>query len=404
MSPTELPSKILVVDEDPTVSSSLQSQLAQHRISVFKALDVQSAHYLFNKNRFDVVMVEAEVNGVPGWQLIQNWRNHEFLEKRCTGFIVLAQNRGLESKKKLSEQYAAQFKDVEFSLKPIQESELLSLLSKAMATKERLLANYKRVLRASTRDIVQQKVVPTEVTKNVGNSNTIDRSERQQIHFYEKYGRWRECLEVTLRLLEKAPNDLELLNTACRMHLMMGNYSDAKNFLEKADGLAPHDIAQLRGLADLYLKTKEPLKSVERFKTLVNLTPHAPDLKFDAVRTIAEAGYEDQALKFCQENAQPAEVLRYYNNRGVLLAKVGKVDEALAEYERAIKIFPDYQRNYLIFFNMALAHLKRRSGDDVEKAKEYLRDAIKIEPTFDKAKTLLDSLRKPVKPATKQAI
>ena len=86
---SNLPKKILVVDDDLSVGQGLEQPMQAYGVSVSKAKDLQTALYLFNTQRFDVVLVEIEFKELPGLALVQKWRAHEIMEKRCTGFIMM---------------------------------------------------------------------------------------------------------------------------------------------------------------------------------------------------------------------------------------------------------------------------------------------------------------------------
>jgi tetratricopeptide (TPR) repeat protein len=147
-------------------------------------------------------------------------------------------------------------------------------------------------------------------------------------------------------------------------------------------------------MATLYLQTKEPQKSVEKFKELVKLKPESPDYKFEAFKKLYDAGYDEYAIAFGKEVAQPMEVVRHYNNKGVLLAKDGKVKEAIEEYTRALRFFPQFKENFRIYYNLALAHLQLKTAEDIKSAETFLKKALELEPTFEKAKASLTSLPK----------
>jgi tetratricopeptide (TPR) repeat protein len=88
------------------------------------------------------------------------------------------------------------------------------------------------------------------------------------------------------------------------------------------------------------------------------------------------------------------EVVRHYNNKGVLLAKDGKVKEAIEEYTRALRFFPEFKENFRIYYNLALAHLQLKTAEDIKSAETFLKRALELEPTFEKAKASLASLPK----------
>jgi tetratricopeptide (TPR) repeat protein len=384
------PTKILVVDDDPAVGSGVEQALAKHKINVVKAVDLESALYQFNQNKFDVVIVELDFGPLPGLALIQKWRSHEIQDKRLTGFIVAASSQRTTAQDGL----AREMSDIEIVTKPIREVQLLPLLSKALASKQRMVAFTDMKDRVIAPHIKAGHVDKAIEKAKQMIANLGDKARRMLIDIYENSSKYKDCLDSTLQMLETHSNDINLISTAGRMHMKLGNFAEAKPFLEKADQLAPQNIDRLNAMAAMYLQLKDPDKSVERFKELLKLNPEAPDYKFDVFKTLYDAGYDDHAVAFGKEVAQPMEIVRHYNNKGVLLAKEGKVAEALLEYQRSLKFYPKFKENFRIYYNMALAHIQLKTPDDLKKAEEYLKKTLELDPQFEKAKASLANLQK----------
>lgn len=53
----------------------------------------ETALYLFNNNSYALVIVEMAFPDLSGLIMIQQWRNHDVVEKRYAGYIVSAGNR-----------------------------------------------------------------------------------------------------------------------------------------------------------------------------------------------------------------------------------------------------------------------------------------------------------------------
>ena len=79
---------------------------------------------------------------------------------------------------------------------------------------------------------------------------------------------------------------------------------------------------------------------------------------------------------------------------GVVHIKSGEIDTSFEEYKRALALYPNNPKNYLIHFNIALAHLKNKgSHNRLESATEHLEKALAINPKYDKAIELLQKVR-----------
>jgi tetratricopeptide (TPR) repeat protein len=387
---SNLPTKILIIDDDPSVGTALENAMARHKITVVKASDLETALYKFNTERFEVVIVELEFGPLPGLALIQKWRAHDVFEKRNTGFIVAASSQRSAGQDNLT----SELSDIETITKPIKDIQLLSVLAKALGNKNKsqFFAEAKvRVIDPYLKQGHTQKAADkaTSMIPEVGN-----KAERLLLDIYETSDRFKDCLDTAVKMLITAPNDINLIGTAGRMHMKLGNFKEAKTYLEKADQLAPQNIERLNALASMYIQSKDPAKSVGVFKELIKLNPESPDYRFEAFKQLYDAGFDEQAVTLGKEVAKPMEIVRHYNNKGVMLSKDGMVAEALLEYKRALMFYPKFKDNFRIYYNMALAHMSLKTPDDLAQAKNFFTKALDLEPTFDKAKAGLANLLK----------
>jgi len=383
-----LPTKILVVDADPAVGNLCQLHLRKHNISVLTACDLSTALYHFNQNKFDVVLVEMNFRQLSGLAIIQKWRKHEFIEKRHTGFIVMLGSRRTSGQDELAFELA----DIEMSAKPIQEIQLLPLLARAVQSKKAM---------REFNEIKERAVMPSVKAGNIAKAlecvNKLipeygDRARRLILEVYESASCWAECLDVALKMLESNPKDVFLIGTVGRMYMKMGKVVLAKQYMEKADFIAPKNIERVSTLANIYLKTREPIKSAGKYKELIDLSPESPSLKFEAMKKIYDEGFSARAIDFGKQVSEPSEAIKHYNNKGVILSKEGKMTEAIEEYSQALRFFPNYKQNYLIFYNMALAYLKIGTARGSANARTCLQKCLELDPSFEKAKQKLNLL------------
>src|SRR5690606_10752602 len=107
-----------------------------------------------------------------------------------------------------------------------------------------------------------------------------------------------------------------------------------------------------------------------------------------------EKGYDKQAQEFGRKTTKPMDVIRHYNNKGVELSKNGDLHGAIREYERALQFYPQFKENYRIYYNIALAQIKLKEPESIQKAIENLKLCLDLMPDFDKAHKTLEALEK----------
>lgn len=390
MSQSNLPQKVLVVDDDAAVVTNIGETLGKLGIKTEKASSLETALYLFNQQRFEVALLEVEFSPLAGLALVQKWRKHESVDRQSTAFIMMTGNKVDDSNAALTKELG----DLETIVKPFSTVQILPYLARALVTRKRLAAYLElknKVLDyyVKTGDFEQaaaavQKQLP--VLGEKGLSLLYD--------LYEQGGKFNEALATMQPLLDKDPTNIVLLNTKGRLLMRLGRHAEAKEVLLKADEVAPMNIERINHLVTNYLQTKEPEKAVDRMKEVVGLSPEQPDLKFEMFSKLYDHGFDEHAVSFGKEAAKPMEIVRHYNNKGVVLAKDGDSDMALLEYERALRYFPKFRENYRIHFNIALANLQHKSLDGCETAVKHLKICLEMSPDFDKAKKALEQAEK----------
>lgn len=394
---SNLPAKVLVIDDDLSVAQAMDEPLSRYSIKVEKASNLETALYLFNTQRYDVVLVEIEFAPLSGLALVQKWRAHEVAEKRCTAFVMLSGNMSLGNNEGLIRELG----DLEVLNKPFSTVQVLPYLSRGLATKKRLLAymelknkvlNYYEKSKDFDKAAEQvQKRLPELGPKGL----------MMMYDLYEKGNRLEDALAIVAPMSDRDPTNISLLNAKGRLLMRLGRYPEAKECLARSDQLAPQNIERLNELATAYLHLKDPGNTVKSFKEILKLSPENEDVKFEMFSKLYDHGFDEQAVNFGKETTKPMEIVRHYNNKGVMMSKDGHSADALVEYNRALKFYPQFKENYRIFFNIALANLQNKSREGYEAALKNLQQCLRIEPGFEKAKNILESVEKALAATTK---
>ncbi len=383
-----MPSKILIVDDDPAVGQALLEPLGRHGIKADKAAELESALYLFNTTRYDAVLLELEFEPMAGLALVQKWRAHDVMDKRATPFIMLAGN-------KASETHQGMFRDLgdlDLLAKPFGMPQLLPCLNRSVATRKRLLAILD----------VQTKVMSYYAkTKDFDKAAAHMKARLPEMgpqglsmlyDLYEQGGKFQEALSVVDELLAKEGKNIALLSTKGRLLMRLGKFAEAKIYMKQADEAAPLNVQRLNDLGDTCLNLKDPDGAVKSFEKLLDLSPDKPDLKFGLFEKFFDHGFDEHAVSFGKAHAQPIEIVRHYNNKGVLLSKDGDSDQAITAYQRALNYYPKFRENYRILYNFALAQLNLKTLDAYRIAQKSLLQCLDLAPDFEKAKAKLKSV------------
>jgi tetratricopeptide (TPR) repeat protein len=190
-----------------------------------------------------------------------------------------------------------------------------------------------------------------------------------------------DCLD------EQSPHPRVLLLLA-GLKLKGGDTAEAEKLYELGNRSFPQDSKWLRALAGLYLKSGDVEKLAPRLEELA--ARDADEVLFRkklAQIALAREDYEKAGLwaaKANQINVLDGEIHELWAAAHV---GKGKLAEAIAEYETALRLRPRKAETYL-----ALADICRKAGQ-VEKARQVLQDLLLREPKNEKAKGMLEELK-----------
>ncbi|MBI2602253.1 MAG: tetratricopeptide repeat protein [Deltaproteobacteria bacterium] len=387
----ELPKKLLLVDNDEPFLKSVSFMLEPKGVNVLQAKDWESALYLFNNNRVDVAIVELELEGLNGMALIQKWRNHEIQTKRDAGFILAT---GKHTEIASDRALVNELEDITVIEKPFNVAKLMIALINGMkVSRQREKFNevdYKVIRPLLNKDKFEKALdIARNKLEPIGPRGVF-----KSAIIHADAGKPERALQLMDKLLKDDPNNLRYQNEAGKINLKMGNPEKARQYFEAADKLAPDNIERMYQMATMYLQLKEPDKSVEKMQQLLKTSPEQPDLKYDMFDQLLDAGFEKHAQDFCEKTSTASELLRHFNNKGVMYSKTGDFAKSVSEYEKALKLIPGNKENYRVLFNMAISHINMKTPDDISKARVLLAECLDLKPNFDKAKEKLVMVEK----------
>ncbi|SMF56593.1 response regulator [Pseudobacteriovorax antillogorgiicola] len=378
---SKFPSKILIIDHDQTVMNQIESMLDRRKIPVVKAPNWEQAIYHYNQNKIDLVMSEKNLEGLPGSVLIQKFRNHDVPSKRNPGMIITQATPVSSEDTNIMKELG----EIVLVKKPIKEATLLSLIAKAMEEASQRASIHE--LKINVLDPLWERG-ETDKAVAVADQKLVNGGPKSRFlasEVFEHAEDYQRSLDITSKLLKDDPKNLSYINQLARLRMRTCNYEDAKKYYEMADKLAPDNLERLQRMADMYLEMRLPQKSIEKYRDLIKFNPEDPDLKFKFFQNLQDAGFEKEAQDFCEETTGAKELIRHFNNRGVMFAKEGNYLDAIDEYEKAKRLMPHARELYRILYNLAIAHINLKSKDHITKADKILHEVIQLKPDYDKA-------------------
>ncbi|WP_306641253.1 tetratricopeptide repeat protein [Sanyastnella coralliicola] len=162
----------------------------------------------------------------------------------------------------------------------------------------------------------------------------------------------------------------------------MGRTDDARQSFEKALQLNPADKDLSQLLGSFYINNDLIVRAEEYFDQVYGQDTLAPQQFFYRAKIASRNGELETAISLYEKaiDLSDGNYAEAYLNRGILLKKQGKIDDAIASYQRATEVRASYESAW---YNMALAH--RSAGNDADAVRCYER-AIEINPKAVKAR------------------
>lgn len=390
-----LPKKVLIIDADTQVFRSLEDSLFKMKIELFSATNLETALYRFNTQFFDVIIIDQNFPELNGLTIAQKFRQFDSLEKKTVGLLLITGQNFEKQKMDL----VSELGYIDIIHKPLKAVSLLSALSKSHlnSTKHKLAL---KVRQSILDDFAKHKKTDKSINEVKENQKALGKEYFPLIlHFYELIDQPQLGLDLLEKMPENVMNPMQKLSMQAKFHLLLGNIEQSRQFFEKADALVPSNMSRIEQMMDMYLKANVPDKCIQKQKELLSMNPENGDLKFDFFNQLELAGFSKESVKFCQESSQPKEVVRYFNNKGVVLAKSKSLEDAIEQYNKALIYFPKSKVNHLIHFNLALAYTKTQNIELFKKATAHLQTCLELNPGYDKAHELMKKLQDKIKSA-----
>lgn len=344
------PRKVLVVDPDKIMARSIEQMLMKWDVNVITTDQAASAIYLFNTQLIDCVIASLDLGDMTGITLFQKFKDNEnevkqgFFPILMVGKTFTADNEGLLS----------EFAEIKVIKKPFDATKLQVLFQ--MRKQAAVMGKPKTDILARVNKLIESGKGAEAVAYMRDNLVSFGKDRiKAMADTLEKTGNIEGSIALHKKRFDANRDDIGSLNDLGRLNMQIEKFVEAEKYFQLANASAPKNLARLNEMAAMYLHLKKPEMTVDAYKEILGLTPENQDIKYDMIHTLKESGFADHARDFCNEVAEALEMIRFYNNKGVMLSKQNKVREAIVEYQKVVDFFPDFKDIYLIYFNLALS-------------------------------------------------
>jgi len=245
---------------------------------------------------------------------------------------------------------------------------------------------------------------------------------------------WKQSLALLQKSLAKHPTNQRLKCEAAESLLYMDDYENALKILEPFKSGKPPYLRGQHMLSRCLLKLGKAEEAQQILSATMLFNPYDTDrivdlgralfqleryqdasaqfdaaLKIDGNHQGARLGQSqcklldgdvNEALIILKEISSPVEMASVFNTCAVITMRNGKHEAGMGLYRTALKaIGSNSVLQARLFFNMGIGY---RRQNQKEKAKACYDNAIKLDPTFVKAKEHVEQMTASVPPPTKQ--
>ena len=161
--------------------------------------------------------------------------------------------------------------------------------------------------------------------------------------------------------------------------------------LERAIGINPHNIQRLALTAGLHAKSGDKKRAKELVERALREDPEIAAMP--AGEVYLELGDSQKAQELFEKSMKreclsPEDHFHALNRVAISLRKQKKYDEAVKNYQKAMKIFPD---DPVVHYNMGMVCMRKHENKE---AMHCFKKALELNPNFVEVKTAIEKLRK----------
>ncbi len=213
-----------------------------------------------------------------------------------------------------------------------------------------------------------------------------------------RQGHMQKAMGLAQELLNRDPLNLRALNLIARVKMKAGEWEEAISILQKANALSPQNPSRLVLIGDALYGKGDLDAALSHYHQAINLDS---DRVKDAGKQVAmiklQQGELEEAVMFFKSTVSEDEAAGFFNNAAVQAARDNQFGEALRLYESALHTLKTDRLKPLIYFNIALSHVRLKDNDEALKA---VKKALQFDPAHQKALALHEKLRNSAKVAS----
>ncbi len=205
----------------------------------------------------------------------------------------------------------------------------------------------------------------------------------------QKMGQKAEAESFYRKALDLNSNYFRAYNKLVELLKDDNRLGEALAIMKKLHAWNKENISRMCDMGDIYARNGEDEKAKHQFHSALERDEYCSRALNGMASIQFRAGNLDEARKYLAHSNLAYQLARELNLHGIELVREKKYAEALDHYTRAQYVIPQQDKGPMLFYNMGLCYSR---WNKIEMAKEFLKLALIKEPTYSKARKLLDQL------------
>ena len=210
---------------------------------------------------------------------------------------------------------------------------------------------------------------------------------------YLQNGKHDEAIKYFKKSLSLQPNFDLALNALGLTHFMQGEFQEAVGYFEKCLSINPEFTEAHNYLGSVYQELGHLDKAEVEFNKAISdesyLSRELP--YYNLARLYLAQGKEEEALELVETSIEINDrMIMALNLKGILLERLGRINEAILSYETALNIAPD---DINLSYNLAVAYFKSDRRAEAKSLFEKIYPNVTDEETKNKIDEYLKVLK-----------
>lgn len=191
--------------------------------------------------------------------------------------------------------------------------------------------------------------------------------------------------------IETNPNYYQAYHHLISHHRRCGRPQKAYAILAKLQEYNKSNISRLVTMGEIQKDLADLDKAESHFQAALSRDPHCSRALNGLASVRFDQGRLDESRQLLSKSQLAFKAAATLNRRGIDLVRAKKYEEALHHYQKAHYVLPVQEKGPMLFYNMGLCY--SRWGKPTL-AREYLQIALIKNPSYNKAKLLMQTIEK----------